>query len=222
MGMAIKRVGIVGSGIMGVGHRRGGRRPAASRWSCAAASQATADAMVAGMAKSLASRSRRASGPRPSATRPWRRVTAISDLARAGRLRPGHRVGGRGPGRQEAPLLRARPHLRRPHHPGHQHLHPAGGGAWPWRPGRPDKVCGIHFFNPAPVMSLVEVVRPITAADETIAAALAFAEACGKSPVEVKDQAGLHRQRPAVPLPEQRRAPARAGRGRPGRASTRP
>ena len=57
--------------------------------------------------------------------------------------------------------------------------------------GRPDKVCGIHFFNPAPVMSLVEVVRPITASDDTIAAAKAFAEACGKTPVEVKDQAGF-------------------------------
>ena len=57
--------------------------------------------------------------------------------------------------------------------------------------GRPEKVCGIHFFNPAPAMSLVEVVRPITAADETIAEALAFAEACGKEPVEVKDQAGF-------------------------------
>jgi 3-hydroxybutyryl-CoA dehydrogenase len=57
--------------------------------------------------------------------------------------------------------------------------------------GRPDLVCGIHFFNPAPAMSLVEVVRPITAADATVAAALAFAESCGKEPVEVKDQAGF-------------------------------
>ena len=57
--------------------------------------------------------------------------------------------------------------------------------------GRPEKVCGIHFFNPAPVMSLVEVVRPITASEETIDAARAFAEACGKTPVEVKDQAGF-------------------------------
>jgi 3-hydroxybutyryl-CoA dehydrogenase len=57
--------------------------------------------------------------------------------------------------------------------------------------GRPDKVCGIHFFNPAPVMALVEVVRPITASDDTIGSARAFAEACGKSPVEVKDQAGF-------------------------------
>jgi 3-hydroxybutyryl-CoA dehydrogenase len=57
--------------------------------------------------------------------------------------------------------------------------------------GRPDRVCGIHFFNPAPAMPLVEVVRPITASDETVAAAIAFAEACGKEPVEVKDQAGF-------------------------------
>ena len=57
--------------------------------------------------------------------------------------------------------------------------------------GRPDKVCGVHFFNPAPVMALVEIVRPLTASDETIAAARGFAEACGKNPVEVKDQAGF-------------------------------
>jgi 3-hydroxybutyryl-CoA dehydrogenase len=57
--------------------------------------------------------------------------------------------------------------------------------------GRPQKVCGVHFFNPAPMMSLVEVVRPLTADDETIAEVKAFAEACGKSPVEMKDQAGF-------------------------------
>ncbi|MDP2290177.1 MAG: 3-hydroxybutyryl-CoA dehydrogenase [Actinomycetota bacterium] len=56
---------------------------------------------------------------------------------------------------------------------------------------RPDKVVGIHFFNPAPMMKLVEVVRPITASDETVAAALAFAAACGKDGVEVKDRAGF-------------------------------
>jgi 3-hydroxybutyryl-CoA dehydrogenase len=56
---------------------------------------------------------------------------------------------------------------------------------------RPDKVCGIHFFNPAPAMALVEVVRPLTASDETIAAAVAFAAACGKEPVEVADRAGF-------------------------------
>jgi 3-hydroxybutyryl-CoA dehydrogenase len=57
--------------------------------------------------------------------------------------------------------------------------------------GRPDLVCGIHFFNPAPAMTLVEVVRPVTATDTTVTAALEFAASCGKDPVEVKDQAGF-------------------------------
>ncbi len=57
--------------------------------------------------------------------------------------------------------------------------------------GRPDRVCGIHFFNPAPLMPLVEVVRAVTTSDDTIATALEFATACGKNPVTVKDQAGF-------------------------------
>ena len=56
---------------------------------------------------------------------------------------------------------------------------------------RPDKVVGIHFFNPAPAMALVAVVRPLTASEETFDAAIAFAASCGKDPVEVKDQAGF-------------------------------
>ena len=57
--------------------------------------------------------------------------------------------------------------------------------------GRPDRVCGLHFFNPAPVMGLVELVRPLTASDETMAIARAFAEDCGKRVVEVQDRAGF-------------------------------
>jgi 3-hydroxybutyryl-CoA dehydrogenase len=57
--------------------------------------------------------------------------------------------------------------------------------------GRPEQVCGIHFFNPAPAMPLVEIVRAITTSDDTAAAALAFAQTCGKSPVSVRDQAGF-------------------------------
>lgn len=57
--------------------------------------------------------------------------------------------------------------------------------------GRPELVCGVHFFNPAPMMPLVEIIRAITTSDETIAAARAFAETCGKNPVLVKDQAGF-------------------------------
>jgi 3-hydroxybutyryl-CoA dehydrogenase len=57
--------------------------------------------------------------------------------------------------------------------------------------GRPDRVCGIHFFNPAPMMALVEVVRAITTSDETVATARVFAERCGKTVVDVRDQAGF-------------------------------
>jgi 3-hydroxybutyryl-CoA dehydrogenase len=56
---------------------------------------------------------------------------------------------------------------------------------------RPDRVCGIHFFNPAPAMSLVEVVPAITTADGTLDEARAFVAACGKTAVTVKDQAGF-------------------------------
>jgi 3-hydroxybutyryl-CoA dehydrogenase len=57
--------------------------------------------------------------------------------------------------------------------------------------GRPEQVIGIHFFNPAPAMALVEVVRTLVSSDETVAAAVAFAEACGKDPVVVEDRAGF-------------------------------
>jgi 3-hydroxybutyryl-CoA dehydrogenase len=56
---------------------------------------------------------------------------------------------------------------------------------------RPEQVCGIHFFNPATMMKLVEVVRPLTASDDTIAAAISFVSSCGKDPVEVQDHAGF-------------------------------
>jgi 3-hydroxybutyryl-CoA dehydrogenase len=56
---------------------------------------------------------------------------------------------------------------------------------------RPQRVVGVHFFNPAPAMSLVEVVRTLLTSDETVAEAVAFAEACGKGPVVVEDRAGF-------------------------------
>ncbi len=56
---------------------------------------------------------------------------------------------------------------------------------------RPELVCGIHFFNPAPVMGLVEIVKPVTASDDTISRAVAFAERCGKDPIVVEDRAGF-------------------------------
>jgi 3-hydroxybutyryl-CoA dehydrogenase len=56
---------------------------------------------------------------------------------------------------------------------------------------RPDKVCGLHFFNPAPVMKLVEVVRTISTSDETIETVKQFAISLGKTPVLAKDTAGF-------------------------------
>ena len=56
---------------------------------------------------------------------------------------------------------------------------------------RPDKVCGIHFFNPATLMPLVEIIRPVTASDDTIETATAFALSCKKEPVQVLDRAGF-------------------------------
>src|SRR5438128_2537878 len=56
---------------------------------------------------------------------------------------------------------------------------------------RPDKVCGLHFFNPAPVMKLVEVVRTISTSEETIETVKQFAVSLGKTPVLAKDTAGF-------------------------------
>jgi 3-hydroxybutyryl-CoA dehydrogenase len=57
--------------------------------------------------------------------------------------------------------------------------------------GRPDKMLGLHFFNPVPLMKLVEVVRTITTSDETAEAAFEFAKKLGKEPVRAKDNSGF-------------------------------
>lgn len=56
---------------------------------------------------------------------------------------------------------------------------------------RPDRVVGLHFFNPAPRMPLVEIVPALTTADDTVTSVREFAEKCGKEPVTVKDRAGF-------------------------------
>jgi 3-hydroxybutyryl-CoA dehydrogenase len=57
--------------------------------------------------------------------------------------------------------------------------------------GRPDRMLGLHFFNPVPLMKLVEVVRTITTSDETAATAFEFARKLGKEPVRAKDNSGF-------------------------------
>ncbi len=65
---------------------------------------------------------------------------------------------------------------------------------------RPGQVIGMHFFNPVPVMQLVEVVRGLETTDETFARVKAVAESLGKSPVEVNDAAGFVSNRVLMPL----------------------
>ncbi|SDY61514.1 3-hydroxybutyryl-CoA dehydrogenase [Modestobacter sp. DSM 44400] len=56
---------------------------------------------------------------------------------------------------------------------------------------RPERMAGLHFFNPAPVMALVEVVRALQTDGDVVTDLVAFVEAIGKSPVEVKDRPGF-------------------------------
>ena len=56
---------------------------------------------------------------------------------------------------------------------------------------RPDRFCGLHFFNPVPLMPLVEVVRALGTSDETTENAMTFARALGKEPVLAKDRSGF-------------------------------
>ena len=56
---------------------------------------------------------------------------------------------------------------------------------------RPDKVLGIHFMQPVPIMKLVEIVRPETASDATVAEARLFAESLGKTLITAKDTPGF-------------------------------
>ena len=65
---------------------------------------------------------------------------------------------------------------------------------------RPDKVIGMHFFNPVPVMKLVEVIRGLATSDETFQAVRALAVKLGKTPVEVNDAPGFVSNRVLMPL----------------------
>jgi 3-hydroxybutyryl-CoA dehydrogenase len=66
--------------------------------------------------------------------------------------------------------------------------------------GRPDRVIGMHFFNPVPVLKLVEVIRAEATSDETAAAVVALARALGKEPVDVRDVPGFAANRILMPF----------------------
>ncbi len=189
MAMAVKRIGIVGSGIMGSGIAE---VAAKSGYEVVLRSRAqhTADAMVAGLEKSLAKQVERGKLEPADRDATLGRVRAVADL---GELSDCDLV-------IESVVedLAAKQHLFTeldricPDHA----IIATNTSTLPvvemaMATQRPDRVCGIHFFNPAPMMKLVEVVRPLTASDDTIKTAMGFATACGKDAIEVTDRAGF-------------------------------
>ncbi|HSA56538.1 MAG TPA: 3-hydroxybutyryl-CoA dehydrogenase [Gemmatimonadaceae bacterium] len=68
------------------------------------------------------------------------------------------------------------------------------------RTKRPERVIGMHFMNPVPVMPLVEVIRGLATSDETAARVLALAATLGKTPVEVHDAPGFVSNRVLMPM----------------------
>ena len=66
--------------------------------------------------------------------------------------------------------------------------------------GRADRVIGMHFFNPATVMKLVELIKGLTTSDETVAKVKEITEAIGKTPVEVKEAPGFVVNRILIPM----------------------
>jgi len=187
--MAIARIGIVGSGIMGSGIAEvaattGHEVVLRSR------SLESAQAMVAGLAKSLARQVEKGRREQADADAALARVTATADLAdladcdlviesvvedldvKKALFRELDAICGAGTiiatNTSTLPVVEMA-----------------------MVTGRHEQVCGVHFFNPAPAMSLVEIVRPMTASDATIDSVKAFADACGKNAVEVADRAGF-------------------------------
>jgi 3-hydroxybutyryl-CoA dehydrogenase len=187
--MAVERIGIVGSGIMGSGVAEVAAK-AGVGVVLRSRKQETADAMVAGLAKSLAKQVAKGRLDEAEASAVEGRVTATSDLdaladcdlvlesvvedlgVKKELFTELDRVVKDGAilasNTSTLPVIELAVETE-----------------------RPERVCGVHFFNPAPAMSLVELVRTLVTSDETIAEVRAFAEACGKEPVEVEDRAGF-------------------------------
>jgi 3-hydroxybutyryl-CoA dehydrogenase len=187
--MAVKRVGIVGSGIMGSGIAEVAAK-AGFEVVLRSRAQATADAMVAGLEKSLGRQVEKGRLGEAERDAALARVRAVADL---GELSECDLV-------IESVVedLATKKHLfnELDRICGESAILATNTSTLPvvelaMETGRPGLVCGIHFFNPASAMPLVEVVRSITTSDETVEAARGFAEACGKTPVLVKDQAGF-------------------------------
>jgi 3-hydroxybutyryl-CoA dehydrogenase len=187
--MSIKRVGIVGSGIMGSGMAEVAAK-AGYEVVLRSRQQQSADAMIASLEKSLAKQVDRGKLEDDARTQILGRVTGVADLSALAdcdlviesivedldtkkvlftdldrEVKDGAILA---TNTSTLPVIEMA-----------------------MQTGRPELVCGVHFFNPAPAMALVEIVRCLTSSDATIATATEFAKQCGKNPVLVRDQAGF-------------------------------
>ncbi|HEV2310949.1 MAG TPA: 3-hydroxybutyryl-CoA dehydrogenase [Acidimicrobiia bacterium] len=187
--MEVKRVGVVGAGIMGAGVAEVAAK-AGFEVVVRSRAQATADALLAGVEKSLTKQVDKGALDDAERTATLSRLQVVTDLGELATC--------------DLVLESVVEDLATKRHLFTELDRVCDDGAilatntstlpvveLAMATGRPERVCGIHFFNPAPVMSLVEVVRAITSSDETIAAARSFAEQCGKTVVDVRDQAGF-------------------------------
>ena len=187
--MAINKVGVIGSGIMGSGIAE-----VAANAGCTvivrSRSQATADGLIAGLEKSLAKQVERGKKSQEDADALRARVSATTSLADLADC--------------DLVIESIVEDLATKKALFNELDHVVKAGAiiatntstlpvveMAMQTSRPENVCGVHFFNPATAMSLVEIVAPITASEETLATVTEFASACGKDPVRVKDQAGF-------------------------------
>ncbi len=187
--MSVKTVGVVGSGIMGSGVAEVAA-VAGFDVVLRSRSQAGADAMIAGLEKSLNRQVEKGRMEQASAADVRdrvRAVTAIDELSSCDLVIE-----------SIVEDLAAKKHLFS------ELDRVCGAGTilatntstlpvveMAMETGRPERVCGIHFFNPAPAMALVEIVPAITTSDDTLREAREFVEACGKTAVTVRDQAGF-------------------------------
>jgi len=187
--MTIKRLGIVGSGIMGSGIAEVAAK-AGVEVTLRSRAQDSADRMVAALEKSLAKQVDKRKLDATERDQVLGRVRAVTDL---GELAESDLV-------LESIVedLATKKHLfnELDRVCGDSTILATNTSTLPvvemaMATGRPEQVCGVHFFNPAPAMPLVEVVRAVTTAETTVITARAFAEGCGKTVVEVRDQAGF-------------------------------
>lgn len=187
--MVISRVGVLGSGIMGSGLAEVAAR-AGFQVVVRSRSQASADAMVTAIDKGLVRAIERGRATDDDRTAILGRITAtdqLSDLADCDLVIESV-IEDLAVKRE---LFSVLDHIVKPGAILATNTSTLPVVELAMATSRPELVCGVHFFNPAPAMSLVEVIRPLTASDETIAAAKEFATACGKDAVEVGDRAGF-------------------------------